>query len=819
MNPAPRGAWFAVALASALAAQDRAADEALVKDAAADAGARASALARLQQQGQLDAHALAAALGSPCEEVRTTAARVLRHAWVEVPQSVHDALANSPDAAIALLRELALAPRPSLDAFAAASAKSADAETKLLAIAARTAPPSREEAAFVLDRLAGDAERTAALACPRLEPATADALVSRLHMLLEKELPVDRVGPFLERLSPNGVRQLLGLAVSLPDAQSAALVDRLAQANDAEFAERVRAMLDGKLPMQASWLRRCGPELGDPARRARVAALCTKGADPSASEADVALAVAAFGALIDGGVYEPAMADFARLGRGDRWRLLAQRRMAGMPRDLFAREFDFENARLPDSVNMLRALATARQAWTKALEDRVVAFAAREKLPPGGSESPTFREALRVLATAGGDSAAAAAVQLAGRDVSSLAWVVEHFAHRKDPVGAEAMRDLAEELPLTGDDAFADLHRTILLLLAETGNAVDVGPLVATAGTARPSFLHRCRSVWPKLGGEHVDVLLPLASAAEPETRAELLQWLAGTPTAPVLALLRAGLEDPEEVVREAAFEALLRTPERAELLAAGRAAFGADPGRDEDFAYAALATLGEPCAEADVQFVQWLLFTAPRRDPRERERAEHFADARAGFPMVAALAAHLRRAPALATAVCERARELAAKGDVDGLFRQRFLYLWTGLQADAELRAAVAEATAELVLAIPDAGEAGLGLASYYAARDAERRGDLEKAAQRATAAVARFLLDPTAGIDQRIHLGVREPFEGLDSHAALAAAPHRLRAALLLQRGDAAGARAELVLARELAGRDAPTLLALETLAKDLR
>ena len=69
------------------------------------------------------------------------------------------------------------------------------------------------------------------------------------------------------------------------------------------------------------------------------------------------------------------------------------------------------------------------------------------------------------------------------------------------------------------------------------------------------------------------------------------------------------------------------------------------------------------------------------------------------------------------------------------------------------------------------------------------------------------------------RIHLGVRDPFMGIDAHAALAAAPFLYAAHEAQQRGDAAAARQRLLDARELAGRDAATLTSIESLWKTLR
>ncbi|MEQ1632692.1 MAG: hypothetical protein ABL997_09990, partial [Planctomycetota bacterium] len=333
-------------------------------------------------------------------------------------------------------------------------------------------------------------------------------------------------------------------------------------------------------------------------------------------------------------------------------------------------------------------------------------------------------------------------------------------------------------------------------------------------------FVHRARLAWPALDDAgYRDLLGQLSSATDDETRIELLLWLAPSALPEVRAALQqVRVAHEVQEVREAALEALLRGPLRAALVAEHMAAESVDADHDESFAYAAMSSMATPMTDADATLMQWLLFTAPRRDQRERLRAAKFGDGRAGFPVVAGIAAHLRREPERAASICGFARELAANGDTEGLLRQRFLFLWTALQAEPALRIRVGRATAALVLAIPDAEDRGRGPASYYMAYELGDQQRYREGAAMARTAFARLLLEAESQVDVRIHLGVRDKAVHVDAHAALAALPHLYLAHDASRSGDATSARAHLLHARELAGSDRAVREAIETLEKSL-
>ena len=316
-------AWLATAAPVLLAQEptiEPAALEARVRDAAQEPLSRCAALVRLHDQGALDIAVLTDALSAECEPLRAIAARIARHTILDWPPQLRLAVAHSKLCAVAVLGELALAPRPSLDALVAERCESGSGLERELALAARTAPLSRQEADFVVRELAATEDRAALLVVQRLEPAMADQLVTTVHGHLQSGVPLARVLPVFERLSPKGVRQLLSLSLTLESEVADGIVDFLSRRHDPEFEARLVSSLDRNEVLPPSWVRRCGPWLVTDERRARAAAILRVAIANQADAGAQVLAVAAFEALLEAAVYVPEMVDFARVGGADRWR-------------------------------------------------------------------------------------------------------------------------------------------------------------------------------------------------------------------------------------------------------------------------------------------------------------------------------------------------------------------------------------------------------------------------------------------------------------------------------------------------------------------
>ena len=315
---------FAVA---PLLAQQPAAEllRATVLDAARHSDDRCAALAALQDQGALDVATVLAALADAEQSLALTAAAIVRHEWRELPAALFAGFTAVPAAAVPLLRELAIAPRPAAAAWVRTWCDRAETsfDQRCLALAATGTELRAEDGKLLLAGLVSeDAFDGVHAAAGLLPSAVADALLGKLHaLLLQGKISVGRALPVLDRLSPQGYERLLGLAVTLPAAVGEELCLHLLQREVPAYAARAAAALDAQVPLEALWLLRPGPLLvGQPARCERLLALL---ADPKTAPE---LARRAFEALLDAAELAPMpiddrLLDFAlqhapeRLGR------------------------------------------------------------------------------------------------------------------------------------------------------------------------------------------------------------------------------------------------------------------------------------------------------------------------------------------------------------------------------------------------------------------------------------------------------------------------------------------------------------------------
>jgi hypothetical protein len=224
---------------------------------------------------------------------------------------------------------------------------------------------------------------------------------------------------------------------------------------------------------------------------------------------------------------------------------------------------------------------------------------------------------------------------------------------------------------------------------------------------------------------------------------------------------------------------------------------------------------MAEPPTADDVHLLAELALLPPLSDAqRERELAARWPDGRSGFPVLAAVGRRLLGSePAtVAPPFAEVAAVIAADARRDALSRQRLLVLWRVLERDRDVLRAVGSATAALCLSLPAADGLAEGPAHWFVQQAAAGRGDFVLAAQHARAAIGGLLWFADNRLQARLFLGERDPADGDDPWAALAAAPYRYDLlAARAARDPAAAARAAL-LVREFAGHDRATLRDLD-------
>lgn len=805
-----RGLAFAFAGALAVAGSLAGQDDGEGRDLLREPTGEVEEFLALHDRGGVPLAAMIQALDRADTAVQVAAVAVLRHTWAEWPRELLGALERRPVALAAVLRELALAPRPSVAAWVAhlAGDDARELPLRLLALAARGTPLDRREGELVVRGLGAGEREAAVLAASLLPGEVADTLVAKVHaLLLSGDVRAAQFEPFFARLTPRGMDQLLGLVATLPEEARATIAGMLAARDNPHYLERVRAALDGEIPLEEHLLMRAGPLLDTAARRERVAAIL---ADAAAAPS---MRVHAFDALLEAGVWVPAMGVYATEPRDDggmhddRMRRLLQRPPQGM-----------------DDAILIEALArddsiatTAARVLQRGMRSLAVERAALERLrslDPGSRLTTALRRALvEALVRSGTDAGVRGALDVVRDEPELLTTCYESLGSRRDPIATAA---LLTELERQRDPALADALR---LALAECGDLRQLERLVAGAPDRDGAFVRRCRHAVPVLRE-------PLALAAldgfdrtrKTSVRVELLLWAGRTEGDAVRdRVARVWDEATDEEVREAALRVLMTGPRREPLLARWRAGGFAEPEIADLVVGEAVATAAEPADEAAVQLLQTVLFEASRRDvAREREIAARFPDGRTGFPLVNTVALRLRREPAILDDVLAPARTLAANDDVAHLSRQRFLFFLTALQAMPELRERAGRRLARLLTTIPDEHEVGEGVAWYYRVAAHAADGEHAEASAAARRAVRLLLCDPAQRMFSRIHLGVRDPESGVDPHAALAAASALHEALAARAADDREAAAAALLRARELAGRDRAILERIEQLSE---
>jgi len=775
---------------------------------------RCRRLAELQEQGALDLATAMAALRDEDEALRRTAVAIVRHEWAELPPALFEGLDASAAAARSMLEELAIAPRPAAAAWAARRTLPAPGRSddeRCLALAAQGRPLAAADMDLLLHTLlagqADDGFRAAAAVTP---PDVADGLLGRLHAsLLQGQLDVVQVGPLFDRLSDQGCRALLGLAVTLPAPAAATICQRVAERYPGLVRERARAMLDGETPLEALWLAYAGPlldrvELKGVERTERVLQ----------SLGDERLAQSAFDALLDARIVADPVVRFATADGADIARL---QRLLDAGVDLLPG---------PQLVEWLGGDAQRSTATVKALSRRQVLGGEVERALLGmlaGQEriEGVFFEAAAMALVQHGSATALSQIWPSLRGARKWSDFVDALGRRREPFVHEL---LVTELANAKAAGLEEQERAALddvrLALVTLGDRRQLAELVAHAKVSSATFVRRCRHFASSLPAPiALSLLDDLARVADDDLAAEMMVWAARSTDAAVLARLqqvwaRDSGESRALELQEVALRALVIGPGRDALVAELRQAIAKAPlpERLESLGYELAATMPQPLSRADVRLLAELVLLPPLTDAeREVRSTKRWGNGRFGFPMAAAVAQRLRGSDSapVATAFGEVVGEVLRDSRHTQISRQRLMVLWGNLAIDREVLAAVGIATAPLMLALPPEPEVGTGPAHWFLLQDAERRGDLEAALAHGKQALGALLRLPQERRTARHFLGERDPGAGRDPWAALAAAPHRIARAQAMAAGDVAGAAAAATLVREFAGRDVQSLV----------
>lgn len=810
----------------------------VVVDAARPTDERLAALVALQDRGALPPALAVQAMADADDDVARAAAAIVRHEWRELPPALFAGLDASPRAARVFLRELALAPRPAAVAWAAGRCGPEVArDDRLLALAAGGGALQGEAAELVLQALldgeSGDGLRAALALLPA---RSADRLLGKLHAALQDgAADVPRCAPLLDRLSPAGLRQLLGLIVSLPDDRALALCDHLQLHAPQRLAERVAAALDDPTPLATCWLPHCGPHLSVPARRERLDALLADAAEPLPRRE------LAFTGLLAARVVTPAMLEFAsdvdtvRSERQLRVRRLLDAAVETIPPDALLRWLDADEQL---ALRVAQALARRRE-----LEPELGGRLARDLLAATTADGQYLAAAAAALVQRGDEASLRAAWPVL-RASSRFDDIVDGLARRPEAFAAALLREEFASLAAavgvddgTPDAATRERHRAATALaLATRGDADAVQRLVAGAATAAPGFVRRCAHHVPVLPAAAARQLLATAgisaaglggSSLAAEQRVELVSWAAGAvadddvaaamaalwPKPPSAAEDAGDAADAELVgeLRDVALRALMASPRRGELVAQLRAAIvaGPLPERLLPLPYEALGSMPTPLGADDLRLCAELLLWPACTDPaRDADAAARFPDGTGGFPLVVAIAQRLRGAPpdAVDAVFATVLAELGSDPRLAALVPQRLLVFWRTLTIEPPLLQKLGERLAPLLRSDDRAlrGPADRFLGDARLARG-------EPAVDAMRAAVAGLLRLPSQRAHARVFLGERDPGAGSDPWAALSAQPYVAMAHAAVAARDGAALQAALHGIREFAGHDAATLATL--------
>lgn len=813
-----RYAWTLL-LAAAVSAQQVEVEQ---PEDAPDNDALCRAICERQDQGKLTPAYAVERLAAANEPVARTVAAIVRHEWEELPQEFFDGLSQHPKAAYRFLEELARAPRPAAEQWALGQSEERSKRShdhRLLALAAVGKPLDKAQAQLVLEALknepAGDGIYFASFL---LTPKVADGLLGRLHQgFLQDQLKVQDAGPVLDRLSARGTKSLLGLAVTLPKETARGLLRRVYDNRPELVQDRVAAALDGRIPLDPSWLEFANKLLTSKERIARVMDVLRD--SDSLEDRDRAFEVLLAAKAVDEA--------FLKLATDGASQSRIRRIIASAANHLpVSYVIDFLQHSPEVSVEMARALARRPQ---------IEADIQRELLDIldglDGADSHTPLYAVTALVQ-GGDAAALKKVWPLVIDNAGWRDQLNRLGRREEPFVYELLLtalDAASKREPLADEGRESVRQskldTLRLLLVARGDRRELSTLVANAPKRDFSFVRKCRHYASKLTDEQVQSLFDAALASDdPEVASELLEWIVqAQPEAVAERLWQLWTNPPEsdsiEELLEIAMRLLVTGQKREPLLEQLREAIGKGPLPDQLYSlpYEALNSMAEPLHVTDVTLCAEMVLKMPLEDAKgEQRRIRRWPDGTVGFPLIAAIGSRLRKADPL---VVEQVfgtlvEELRGDPRAANISRQRLKVFWRSLSFRQDLQRLIGRLTSRLWLFQDAEGPVADGAAVWLQALDAEHVGDYPKAERLYRQAIRELVRLPESRGEARWLLGDRYTAGGEDPIAALAAAPHRMRLLAAKENGDEQAMAAASVLVREFAGHDRETLATLKSI-----
>ncbi|MEC8253256.1 MAG: hypothetical protein VX044_08595 [Planctomycetota bacterium] len=789
-------------------------------DAGYDPSVACAEISTRADRGELTVPVALRVLGSDREAEARTVAAIIRHEWARLPDALFDGLDLDPRAARRVLFELARAPRPAARNWVASQARQRGGRSydhRLLALAARSGPLTRDEAKLLVESLEHEPPSDGFyLACGRLTPKLADGLVGRVHGLLMKgEVPLESLAPLLDGLSPRGTKSLLGLAMTLPPAVGYGLLRQVVDARPEQAYERIDAALDGRVPLDPAWLAFAGKRIDRPERVARVLQILRDADD----EADRDLAFEAL--LTAKAIDAEVLAAATDTDSPARVRRVIARAANSIPAEYVVRWL----AGAPEVVVALARALVRRPQLEPAVQAALLDLLRDVEVASRGT--PLY---LLAAIVQGGDAAALARVW--PLVVASDGWrdLFDRLGRREEAFVQEQLRTGLEQARARVDEreGLARLD-TLRLLLVARGDQDEQEALVRNAPLREAEFARRCRKYGVAISAAQARALAQAAFVSEDAEQAgELLEWAArAQPAATSAALWRFWTAPPadgpaSEELQEIALRLLTASERRGELVVLLRQALAAGPLDDamSSLPYAALSSMPALLKDDDVRLCAELVLLAPLSDPAaEQRQVRRWPDGTFGFPLVQATASRLRDAD---PAQCARVfaalvDELREHPSCRSISRQRLTVFWRSLSRTPTMQRALGAVTARLwPLTAADAAVSDAA-ALWLQALDAERRGELADAERGYRAAGRALLRLPSRRAEARWLIGERDPNGGVDPLAALAAAPYRARWLAARAAGDAAAQAQAAAMVREFAGHDEATRASVSEKTED--
>ncbi len=765
---------------------------------------------------------LVEAFGDPEKSVREAAQAVVLYERVPITTEFLQLVQESGPARRSLLAGLARKQRRNCDAWLRAlwQGDSLGLVERLHIIAALPDDQLTPAMARIVLDVAATRERdvsdAAYRAAANLSARLADGLIGEVHRRCEGGASVEEFLPLLVKTSANGQRHLLAVASDLGLEACESICIWLVGRGSPGLQERVRAALDGEIPLELHLLARAADHLDRPERVQKVVARLREGDDAERSKA--------FAALVRADVYDEAMLGYAlELGGFYSPRV---RQLSGLPAGSMPDEALVELLSSNVTRNVVYACQAAAKKPMGAQVETVV-------LGLGAGEYPE-----EVLA------AATRALMLAGSElrirelwphlrespdlqINAVTWLTE----RGDPwVQALFLEELATvpedaaEADSRNERGDASVPLFLQLALARLGDRHLFNELIASAGKRSAWYLRQSRSfAVPRMTAEHAGLIAEQLRFVEmPETsRIELVSWLGMRPDLEVHEVLEQVLRsDASEWVRMEALRGILAGPRRGAMQAELFAVMDRPlDDRLKELAYEVMGSARAPLSEGDMELMARLMVQLPLSRPEEEARSDlSFYSPRAGFPMGVLAVQQLRRDPQgqPGDVFTEVVDEVLAAEQVDLLSRARCLALLMQVCLDSRLRTELGPPLARLLLRIPEAR--GRGPAHLLLGEEAEASGDLANASENYTQAIRIVLRDPDPQNTLRVFLGDRDPVRGLHPLAAVAARSHIIGARLAMAEADRATARRHLALAIELAAGDRETEQEVQRLQEEL-